>query len=456
MKPLLIVINILLLNAYSGVLAQDSVQLTSSLNTLSDDNHLVVHKDRTRSFINGNKHYPKLDTVRNKYIRWIDKHNREFPFAIPLLAYNKYDGMQIGAGFVNLKQPVKHIDFTASLFYGITSKRVSGTADINYYFRPKKGVVTEIRPGVNFKSFSYENYRQPLKYYAISPEINLTFKHRSEKYENLEYHLIFKNHVIFNKSLNYFMDGSTLKYNDTLTHFYANSLTFQFKRTDENFPFECSLNLEQTNYFVKTSFTANSFIRYQFKKMNTGVHIRFFAGGFLWRSNTFKFRLQPEVGYGLSGRTGKDDYLYGDFYIGRNEQEKFASRQISESDGFFKVMTPLNAIPVGETVNGMFAVNIKLDFPIQYVPLKLFFDMGYSVDRKLNPDNFLPVKGFQYDGGFMFSFFDEAFELYFPVLMSKDFKTYYKSNAPKFKQRISFLLDINKLQLHKKIRDLRL
>ena len=203
MKPLLIVINILLVLHTRLLNAQDTVQTIVLNNTLSDDNHIVVHKNRTRSFMNGNKHYPKLDTVRNKYIRWIDKHNREFPFAIPLLAYNKYDGMQIGAGFVNLKQPVKHIDFTASLFYGIDSKKVSGTADINYYFRPKKGVVTEIRPGVNFKSFSYENFRKPLKYYAISPEINLTFKYRSEKYENLEYQLLLKNYVILNKALNY-------------------------------------------------------------------------------------------------------------------------------------------------------------------------------------------------------------------------------------------------------------
>jgi hypothetical protein len=103
----------------------------------------------------------------------------------------------------------------------------------------------------------------------------------------------------------------------------------------------------------------------------------------------------------------------------------------------------------------MLATNIVLDFPIKYVPIKLFFDFGYAVDKHLNPDNFLPVKGAQFDGGFMLSFLDRGIEFYFPVFMSKDFKNYYKANAPKFKQRITFSIDLTKIALHKKIRDMK-
>ena len=71
-------------------------------------------------------------------MRFVDKKNRKFPFALPAVAYNKYDGVQIGAVLINLKQPVKHVDFTASLLYGIKSKKVNGTANVDYYIKIKK------------------------------------------------------------------------------------------------------------------------------------------------------------------------------------------------------------------------------------------------------------------------------------------------------------------------------
>jgi hypothetical protein len=258
------------------------------------------------------------------------------------------------------------------------------------------------------------------------------------------------------KDLTYnFIDSITTELKDTLTHYYVNILKYTFKRNDKNFPFSASLSFEQTKNFVKTSFEANSFIRYQLKDYNTGIHLRMFVGGFLWRSNNFRFRLYPDVGFNLNGKRGEQDYLFNELYVGRNEQQSFAGRQITRTDGFFKISTPFNSIETGQTVDWLMAFNFKFDFPIKYVPLKLFLDLGYSYDNHLNPNNLLPVKGFQYDGGFMFSFFDEGFEIYFPLFYSKEFKTYYKSNAPKFGQRISFLLDLHKLELHKKIRNMK-
>jgi len=80
--------------------------------------------------------------VQQKYLHWIDKRIAEFPFGVPVIAYNKYDGVQVGAALINLKQPVKHVDFTATLLYGTRSKKVNGTANVDYYYRPKNSVVT--------------------------------------------------------------------------------------------------------------------------------------------------------------------------------------------------------------------------------------------------------------------------------------------------------------------------
>ncbi|MCB0508956.1 MAG: hypothetical protein KDD21_11725 [Bacteroidetes bacterium] len=438
-----IVINILVLLMFSSVYGQDSLSVSSD----SVVNETIVRKLKDKP----SKHYPKLQKTQEKYLHWIDKKDREFPFATPAIAFNKYDGVQVGATLINLKQPVKNVDFSAVLLYGIKSKKVNGTVNVDYYARLKKSVVSLIKPGIKFQSYSYSNISKPLKYYAFSPELQLKFNHRTEKLENLEHFLTFKSHVIWEKSL----ETDSVSTKDVVSHFYANNLNYTLQYNSKNFPASASFNIEQTNNFVKTFFEANSFIRYQLKDYKTGVHLRLFVGGFLWRNKDFRFRLYPDVGFNLNGKRGEQDYLYDDFYFGRSEQLSFAARQISKSDGFFKVNTPLNAIEVGQTVNWLMALNLKIDFPIKYVPLKLFLDIGYSFDNALNPNNLLPVKGFQYDGGFMLSFFDEGFEVYFPLFYSKDYKDYLKANAPKFKQRISFLLDIHKLELHKKIRDMK-
>ena len=138
MKHTSIVINILVLLTYFSAFGQDSV---------------IVNNNSTEEV-----HFKRLNKVQQKYLHWIDKKNREFPFAVPAIAYNQYDGVQVGASLINLKQPVKNVDFTATLLYGIKSKKVNGTANLDYYIKPKKSVVSQIKPGVKFQSFTYYDF----------------------------------------------------------------------------------------------------------------------------------------------------------------------------------------------------------------------------------------------------------------------------------------------------------
>ncbi len=437
MRKAILLINIMVLLLKTSVFSQDTVSV--SVDTIPTKKE---------------KHYKKLEDIQQKYLRFVDKKNREFPFALPAVAYNKYDGVQIGAVLINLKQPVKHVDFTASLLYGIKSKKVNGTANVDYYIKIKKGVVSKIKPGIRFQSFTYADFVKPLKYYAIHPEIVINFNHRTEKLEKISHQVIFRSHVVLQKDITFNYGTSTFD-KDTLTRFYVNEFQYHFKREDKNFPIDASLNFEQSKQFLKTYFIANSFIRYQLKNYNTGVHLRFFVGGFLWRKNQFFFNNLTYADYGFSanGRTGSQDYFYNDFYFNRNGQDGFGANQITKTDGFLKTVAPKTVI--GQTPNWMLAFNLKLDFPIKYVPIKFFFDLAYSYNNKYGNGAPLPIKSLQYDAGLMFSFFDEGFEIYLPFLVSKDYKTYYKANAPKFGQRITFLLDLHKIELHKKIRDLR-
>jgi len=439
MKSSSIVINILALLVYVSGFGQDSISINN----------------KTQKEV----HFKRLHQAQQKYLHWIDKKDREFPFAVPAVGYNKYDGVMVGAAFVNLKQQVKHVDFTASLLYGTKSKKVNGTANVDYYYRPKKGIVSLVKPGVKFQSFTQsinETTGKRLKYYAIHPEIILTMNHRTEKLEKLEHQIAYTNHIILQNDIAFNYETNTYD-KDTLTRYYVNELKYTFKRKDDNFPVSASLSIEQSNKFAKINFEANSFIRYHYKDHKTGVHFRLFVGGFLWRKIQ-----KPNAGYSLAGfnynltgTTGPNNYKYDEFFVTRNENEGFGANQISRNDGFLKVVSPLQSPNIGQSGNFIIAFNTKIDFPIKYVPLKLFFDLGYMSDKVVNPNTPPALNQFAYDFGFMYSFFDGGFEIYFPLVYSKEYRTYYKSNNIKFGQRITFLLDLHKLELHKKIRDMK-
>jgi hypothetical protein len=408
--------------------------------------------------------FHKLFDLQQKYLQWVDKQEREVPMGAPILAGNVYDGLLVGAALVNLRQPVKHLDFTGVLLYGTQSKKVAGITDLDYYIKPKNSIVREIKPGIHFGSFSYDEIMFPnteteetLKYYRLNPEISMIMGGKGEKAEKMEHILDFRSHIIYKQDYEYFIPegDSSLAVSRFIDKFYANQLIYTFKREDMNYPFAASITLEQAREFVKTWIDAKTLIRYGYKDHQTGVRVRYFMGAFLYRNPETRFRLEPNLGFSTSGMVGEDDYLYENSYFGREEREGFAARQITQQEGFLKVVTPLNAIPVGQSVDFLLAMDIIVDFPIKYVPIKLFFDFGYSLDKHLNPDNFLPLKAFHYDGGFMFSFMDRAIEFYFPLFMSPDYKEYYDANLPTFKERISFMIDLNKIALHKRIRDMK-
>lgn len=396
--------------------------------------------------------YKKLYHTQQKYLNWVDKKDKEFPMGIPIIAGNKYDGVQIGAALINLKQPVKNVDFTGVLLYGTRSKKINGIADIAYYIQPNNDVLNKIKISANFKSFSYVHEPKNLKYYALKPEVQ--FDLFSKKNAKITHQLSFKSNLIY-EQVSFLNTGFKHNKDATLKRFYANEFAYQFIFKNSNFPFHARITFEQAKQFGKLSIEAQSFIKYQLKKYNTGLHLRFFSGTFLYRNNAFRPRLYPKYGFTMSGTTGINDYKYDDFYFGRNEIEGMASNQIANGNGNMKFISPpVQAYQEGRTMNYLIALNIVADFPVQYVPIKFFADFGYSSDKQINTLQNLPYNKFYYDLGLMFSFLNRGVEFYIPFLVSKEVKELNKTYRPKLGQRISFLIDLEKLNLNKQIRKL--
>jgi len=85
--------------------------------------------------------------------------------------------------------------------------------------------------------------------------------------------------------------------------------------------------------------------------------------------------------------------------------------------------------------------------PVKF-PLKLFFDAGTYAEAW---DRNASVSKFLYVGGLQLSLFKNVLNIYAPVIYSKEFKDYLKTDkeANKFLKKITFSIDIQNFHLNK-------
>jgi hypothetical protein len=179
---------------------------------------------------------------------------------------------------------------------------------------------------------------------------------------------------------------------------------------------------------MKGSLTAK--YAYHFRKKNKGLDLRIFAGSFLGTNlsdaGPYRFR--------MSGWRGYHDYLYDHIFLGRTETEGILAAQFAEEEGAFKFYSP-----IGQSGKWLSALNFRTTLGNLRLPLSIYADLGVcEYDGRLN-DAFL------YDAGLIFSFRKDLFEVFFPILISKDFDEYKKANGLSYAETIRFTLNLNLL-----------
>lgn len=373
-------------------------------------------------------------------------------FVTPILAGNQYDGFMLGLSLYNRVFPVKKFEYQLQPIWGFRSKTFNWLGNVAYHITPEKQKPVDIEIGLQSKSFTMNNRPLDLKYIKLQPYIIAQFQKVDNKSGPI-HHLGYRNIQIWANDYSASRDSITeiVSFAKSKYQYNTHELWYSLKYTHALFPSDLKTVLRFDKDYVRQSVEYKQKFRYS--KEGAFVHLRLFAGAFLYRNSDVSFRSNAVVGFNLSGINGQNDYLFDGNYLGRNAQEGLASRQLSMGEGNFKVLTAQQNPMEGKTVNGLFAINLKIDAPVKWLPIQLFADFGYSVDKVIMPDNLLPYTPFNYDMGFSISLFNEAVEIYFPLLMSDNFKTYYKSNLPKFGQRISFSLDLDKINWHKKSRE---
>jgi hypothetical protein len=415
------------------------------------------------SFLNSKGNLPSKKI--NKDIRFAFLYNlkgtekHRYIAAAPIIGYNFYDKLMIGAVVHNYSLPPSKFQFIAAPLFSNKNKQLNGLGKISYCWYPgTRGAKAAFSFAA--EKFSYDvftdsiNKANYLSFRKLTPSFKYVFAAKNPR-STITGFLQWKTFLFREQSLHFERD--TIRQIDIISYPYLNRYLNQFQFVVENnralYPYRGALQAEQGKGFIRLNFTGNYFFNYA---AGGGINLRLFAGKFIYTGDkTFTNEFANERYHlNMTGPKGNEDYTYDNYFFGRNEFEKPPSQQIMIRDGGFKVRTDLLSNKIGKTDDWLAAANLTTTIPKAInpleilpvkIPLKAFLDIGtYAGAWK---DNAASGK-FLYDAGLQLSLIHGIVNVYVPLLYSKVYTNYFKSTIPekRFLKNIAFSFDLQQIR----------
>jgi hypothetical protein len=391
-----------------------------------------------------------------------DKHH--YIASAPVAGYNFYDKLMLGAVLHNYSLPVPKFQALVVPLFSLQTKQVNGIGKISYSWHPgTQG--QKIALSLTAAMFNGDSYADStgkinnLRFSKIVPSVKIVFANKNPL-STVKKFIQWKTYLINEKQV--FFSRDTVQQIDIITYpnkfRYINQLQLVIENSRALYPYAATLQLEQGDGFIRTAFTGNYYFNY---KEKGGLNVRLFGGKFFYTGEkTFLKKFATDAYHlNLTGPKGNEDYTYSNYFIGRNEFKGLPSYQIMIRDGGFKIRTDLLNEKIGKTDNWLAALNLTSTIPDNInplqktplkIPLKVFLDAGtYAEAWKKNAS----TGKFVYEAGLQLSLFKNTLNVYIPLLMSKEYRNYFKSyvSEKKFLSKLSFSIDIQNLSVQKLI-----
>ncbi len=400
----------------------------------TQDNYRTDNSIKSKGFIKN------LAPFQIRPIGALDNINKHQLYFTPFMGGNAYDKFMLGMSFYNRFLPAKHLELLVTPMYAFGSKQFNWDAQADYYFTPRSTWVRQIKLGVNSRSYSIQAEPQVEKMYKLQGHIALDLQRKGLTLWKQQ--LQIRNVTIWRK--NAYID--IFKQED---NYNISELSHIAKYEHKIFPFSSQVRAQFGKRFGRLLISSDVGVKYG--RLHGYFRMRFFAAAMLYKRDDLRFAYNKQHTLTVQAENGSTDMLYDHIYLGRYETEGLWSRQIFNDMGGFRTITPmLQSWQNGQTVNGLLTITGTADFPLKYIPLKLFFGLGYYSDKQLQ---FTHPKGLLGEMGASIAIWDDVLQINFPLVYSKDFKEDFVSNNYKFKQKISFSMNLAKLHVFNKIRD---
>ncbi|MFN5544153.1 MAG: M1 family metallopeptidase [Bacteroidota bacterium] len=416
-------------------------------------------------------------TWRKPALQWIaniEKPNEQRIFVSPILGMNLYNKTMLGMAFYNGLVPSKKTDFTLVPMYAFGTRDLVGYAEVNHFSVVNKLGIKDITFTLKAARFgTYGDYVRP-DIDADGSINNSTFI-GTEVYEKIEPSALIR--LSSKKAL----DGVSqflrlcytfttedkftpqlLRYVNDANSFLTASYRYEFARSIN----PCGANIayqwgSMDETFQKIQAEANYTISYE--KPKKGFSIRAFAGAFMgpYKGN------DSRVLYRAGNQTGYTDYLYNQSQFGRGEgNPSVKSNSLFAQQLMFGELSFKELYPLAQTNRWALASNLETTLP-GILPLRVYADFAF-INYELitnvgsasgtTTTSSLEYK-FLYTGGISVILFREILRINFPMVASNEIVEYFKGNAvnpgKSYGERISFSLDLNKLNPIKAVRNIK-
>ncbi|MDX1362626.1 MAG: metalloprotease [Arenibacter latericius] len=379
-----------------------------------DEERLVLNYDQTIPEFNQRDNWKSLNGFfsSNKRLKFQFFKDAEDPyfnqvFYVPVLSFNKYDGLAPGIRLHNKTLLERPFVFDVAPSYAPNEKTLVGYGSFNFrQYHAKKGLYV-----TNYSlRGSTSHFQKNSRYTTISPSIGFGWR-PDNLLSNKRNYLLFRSVNVF-RTVDEALESSGLETDPDY-----NVLNAKYIHTTNNILnyFSWSFDAQHSNVFTKVAYEL------EYRKLfenNTQFNIRFFAGKFINNksagdSNFFSFSLDRPT-----------DYLFDYDYLGRSEGSGIYSQQIIVAEGGFK-----SKLENPFADDWMATVNSSVNL---WRWVELYGDIGLVKNRGLK-------ERFVYDSGIRLNLLTDYFELYFPIYSNNGWEI----SQPQYDQKIRFVITLS-------------
>ncbi len=323
-------------------------------------------------------------------------------FYKPLIDYNFYDGLLLGANIYNQALFKKKLLFSVSPVYGFKSNTVTGAFGFAYEHLPQESIVYRYRAGISASRSHYDN---DLAFNKVTPYVSINFKRNSLR--DVGGKNLLARYVMVDKELPVGVsDPETYQYN-------VFNLRYGYSKPEIINDLRYFADFQYHENFSKASID----IRYRkLTNINRYLDFRMFFGSFLFNNTESDF-----FSYSIDRPS---DYLFDLNYLGRSEDSGFLSQQVIITEGGFK---SIFEDPYAN--EWILTSNVSIGI---WRFVELYADAGFLKSRQEDAR-------FKYDTGIRLNFIHNFLEVYFPLQSSNGFEPEFSD----YSSRIRFVLTID-------------
>ncbi len=424
------------LNTYwlDGFNGDTTVQIPGAPNlpNVIDANYWMPESNRKNNSMRMNGLLRKTEPLQFRLWTDMEDESRTQLYLAPAVGWNLYNSVMAGAVIHNVGYPKKRFEFAAMPMYALGTKDLTGGGYLSYHLLPSPSVFKDItlRSGIQRYAYGEEEFQNdsinegetiPLNFIRIENVASIDF---------LNHHP--RNNLSNNLTLRYLFiakDEYTGTQNETSTIDYNYyELTFTNENRNPWNGYKHTLNIVGNREFYRIWAEGSHRIPYSNPAKGLEVGI---AGGYLVYDGIKDYRLR------LSGRTGTQDYLFDEVFLGRSETSGILSQQFLAADGGFGINTEFYRY----AEKWMAVFHLKADFPGK-LPVKAYVNLG----KFDNSNRYYPVTTqLSAEGGLEISIIKDIFNVYLPLVYSNDIQYAVDREQLNFGERIRFELHIKKL-----------